>query len=36
MTQKLMIDAEDDKFDEVLNAAITCISKVEPDCKVVL
>ena len=36
MTQKLMIDAEDDKFDEVLNAAITCISNVEPDCKVVL
>ncbi|MCR5784795.1 MAG: cation transporter [Eubacterium sp.] len=36
MTQKLMIDAEDDKFDSVLESAITCISKVEPDCKVIL
>ena len=36
MTQKMMIDAEDEKFDQVLQEAIKCISKVEPDCKVVL
>ena len=36
MTQKMMIDAEDEKFDQVLQEAIKCISRVEPDCKVVL
>ena len=36
MTQKLMIDADDEKFDSVLESAIECISKVEPDCKVIL
>ena len=36
MTQKMMIEAEDEKFDQVLQEAIKCISKVEPDCKVVL
>lgn len=36
MTQKMTIDAEDDKFDEVVQAAIKCIAKVEPDCKVIL
>jgi copper chaperone CopZ len=36
MTQKMMIDADDEKFDQVLQEAIKCISNVEPDCKVVL
>ncbi len=36
MTQKMMIDAEDDKFEQVLAEAVKCISKVEPDCQVVL
>ena len=36
MTQKLMIDADDDKFDGVVQDAIACISKVEPDCKVIV
>ena len=36
MTQKMILDAEDDKFDEVLQEAVKCIAKVEPDCKVVL
>ena len=36
MTQKLTLEAEDDKFDEVLKAAVKCISKVEPDCRVIL
>lgn len=36
MTQKLMIDAEDSAFDRVLEEAKLCISKVEPDCRIVL
>ena len=36
MTQKMMIDAEDEKFDAVLEEAVKCISRVEPDCKVIL
>ncbi len=36
MTQKLTIEAEDDRFDEVVQAAVKCIAKVEPDCRVIL
>lgn len=36
MTQKMIIDAEDDKFDDVVKEAVKCIAKVEPDCKVIL
>ena len=36
MTQKLTIEADDDRFDEVLQAAVKCIAKVEPDCRVIL
>ena len=36
MTQKMILDAEDSQFDEVLKAAVKCIAKVEPDCRVVL
>lgn len=36
MTQKMMIDADDSVFDSVLEEAVQCIAKVEPDCKVVL
>lgn len=36
MTAKLTLEAEDDKFEEVLAAAQECISKVEPDCKIVM
>ena len=34
MTQKLTIDADDDKFDDVLKKAVDTVSKVEPDCKI--
>lgn len=33
--QKLILEAEDDRFDEVLSAAQKIISKIEPDCKIV-
>ena len=36
MTQKMILDAEDSQFDEILQAAVKCIAKVEPDCRVVL
>ena len=36
MTQKMILDAEDSQFDEVLQAAVKCIANVEPDCRVVL
>ena len=36
MTQKLTIEAEDDRFDEVVQAAVKCIARVEPDCRVIL
>ena len=36
MTQKLILEAEDERFDEVLAAAVKCIARVEPDCRVIL
>ncbi len=36
MAQKLTLEAEDDQFDRVLQAAVKCIARVEPDCRVIL
>ncbi|MCR4604380.1 MAG: cation transporter [Eubacterium sp.] len=36
MTQKMMIEADDDIFDSVVEKAVACIAKVEPDCVVVM
>ncbi len=36
MTQKLTIEAADERFDAVLKEAVKCIRRVEPDCEVVL
>ena len=36
MTQKMTIDAEDERFDAVMKDVVKCIRKVEPDCEVVL
>ena len=33
--QKLILDAEDARFDEILASAQKIISKIEPDCKIV-
>lgn len=35
ITQKLMIDAEDAAFDDVMKQVVKTIRKVEPDCKVI-
>ncbi|MCC8111470.1 MAG: cation transporter [Ruminococcus sp.] len=36
MTQKLTLEADDAVFDNVLKKAVKCISKVEPDCTVII
>ena len=36
MTQKMTIEAADEVFDQVVQAAVKCIAKVEPDCRVIL
>lgn len=35
MTQRLTLDADDDKFDQILDEAQTICKKVEPDCVIV-
>ena len=35
LAQKMTIEAPDEMFDDIVNKAAECISKVEPDCKVV-
>ncbi len=36
MTQKLTVDAEDDRFDEILKQIVKTCKKVEPDCVIKL
>ncbi|MBO4926749.1 MAG: heavy-metal-associated domain-containing protein [Clostridiales bacterium] len=36
MAQKMILEAEDSEFDEVLRQAAETIAKVEPDCHIVL
>ena len=34
--QKLTIDADDDRFEEIMQQVVKTIKQVEPDCQVVL
>ena len=36
MTQKMTIEADDSRFDEIVREAVRRIRRVEPDCEVVL
>lgn len=36
MTQKLTLDADDARFDEILAEAVRVCKKIEPDCTIVL
>ncbi len=36
LTQKLTIDAETERFDEIMKEVARVCSKVEPDCKILL
>ncbi len=33
LAQKLVLDADDARFDEILNEVVATIRKVEPDCR---
>lgn len=34
MTQKLTLEADDDRYAEILDAAVKACKKVEPDCEI--
>jgi len=34
MAQKLTIEADEDKFDEIMKQAVEACVKIEPDCKI--
>lgn len=34
MTQKMVLDAQDDKFEQILDEAVKVCRKVEPDCRI--
>ena len=36
LTQKLTLDAEDDRFEEILDQVVKVCKKVEPDCVIKL
>lgn len=36
MTQKLTLEADDDRFDQIVKEAVKACKKVEPDCEIVV
>lgn len=36
LAQKLIVEAEDDKFDGIMKEAVKVCKKIEPDCEIVL
>ena len=36
MTQKMAVDADDARFDEIMAQAVKACKKVEPDCEIFL
>lgn len=36
MMQKMVIDAEDDKFDDIMQEVVKVCAKIEPDCKIMI
>ncbi len=36
MMQKLTIDADESRMDEIMEQVVTICKKVEPDCKIIL
>ena len=36
MTQKMMVDADDARFDDIMKEVVKVCAKVEPDCKSLL
>ncbi len=35
MTQKLTLQAEDDRFDDVLDRVVCLVGDIEPDCEII-
>lgn len=35
ITSKMILDAEDERFDEIFAEAVKIVKKIEPDCEVV-
>ncbi len=36
MTQKLTIEADEERFDEIMEEVVSVCAKVEPDCKILM
>lgn len=36
MAQKMTIEANDDRFDEIMKEVVAVCAKIEPDCKIIL
>ncbi len=36
MTQRLIIEADDERFDQIMQEAAAVCRKVEPDCRIVM
>lgn len=36
LAQKMTIDAQDEKFDEIMKEVVKVCAKVEPDCKILI
>ncbi len=36
MHQKMTVDADDDRFDDIMKEVVAVCAKVEPDCKILL
>ena len=36
MTQKMTVDADDEKFDEIMKKIVKACKKVEPDCRILI
>lgn len=36
MNQKMTIEAEDDKFDAIMDEVVKVCAKIEPDCKILM
>ena len=34
--KKMTVDAEDDKFDDIMKEVVSVCAKVEPDCKILM
>lgn len=36
LTQKMMVDAVDEKFDDIMQEVVRVCAKVEPDCRILM